>query len=59
MHREASTRADAILRSGEKMTDDQRKVLEEGAAWERSMHRLFKGIITRKQRRDALQRAQA
>jgi hypothetical protein len=56
-HRLASAHADQALRSGQKMTDEERRVLTEGAAWERSMHRIFKGICTRKQRRDALQRA--
>jgi hypothetical protein len=54
-----SAEADHTLRSGTEMTEDERKLLTDGAKWERSMHRVFKGICTRRERREALRRSAA
>lgn len=56
-HRLASAQADAALRGGQKIDEDQRRILDEGASWERRMQRVFKGIITRGERRKSLARS--
>lgn len=53
-----SAEADHTLRQGRmEMSDAERNLLTSGAAWERNMHRVFKGICTRRDRRLALRRA--
>jgi hypothetical protein len=53
-----SAEADHTLRQGRmEMTPAERKLLTDGAAWERAMHRTFKGICTRRDRRLSLRRS--